>query len=1068
MCLTCCFFVGGNAMVNNKLCKYYMVILIICFVLCVIGTDAMYVLADESYKVYADDEDIREFIDGTGTYFDKAHPFYKDNEGNVVYCVQAGIAGADKNGISGYNEGGAQIIKSPELLEKLNHITSLGYPNNYSQYAVGGTNDSPIYSSGLLISGEILKCTEDEAHAATAFAIHKLMVDNKSIYPEAAYGNDITINSYVNKSTASCDMVKIIDKLYSLEGKGEASINIEWVILEGEEYITSENPFPTGQGMDEYMTLYARITSNNCVVDNISLINQEGYVTGASIKEIQYLSAFERLVKIEIQDNAENYLRNVGINCEAVSGTLSNIKIMGNTSYQDIAVVTKPGKLKQSITGRFSDGKMGIQKLDYSTKMPIKDVTFGLYSDEACNNEIARVITDENGFASLEDIEPGKYYIKELDCPLGYVLDDSIYDLDILPDLDTCVVIYNQRVPITIIINKTDRETGRSEPQGDAKLNGAKYGVYAAEDIMRIDGCSGIVTKKDELVGQITIGFKNMGFIDGLYPGKYYIREIEAPVGYKLDDTKYFVDCTISSHSITDIRQNIVVSDDVKKQAFQLIKYYEGRNDEEIYLEGAGFSAWLISDLSTDENGEYIVEGCEPYPIGKDGGIEIFTDKNGYACSKEIPYGTYLVRETTVPEGFLPIEDIIITISEDSDIPLELGMLKDEHDVSKIRVLKKDFESGVNIVGAELALYDSAGTEIDRWISDNEEHIIEGLTIGEKYILKEIKAPYGYLLANDIEFYPEDLDELLLVMYDKSPKGKITIYKTGEIVETIETKNTAVGVAMGVEVGVKDSWLSGVEFKLYALKDVVSPDGSGKIVYQAGSEIKTVVTNDKGIAEFDDLPIGEYYLEETKTKDEYIIYPDKIYVTLQYVDQYTDTVNVVKNIYNERIKTTVKVIKKDGDTGKYLEGATFGLYAKNDIYDSNDNIVHPKDYIVARGVSDKDGEIIFDTIFFPGTYYVKEIEAPEGYNLTDEKFEVVILPGKNTEVEIEVLNYEKSKMTTETTTKIKPETKVLGEKETSQQVETGDASKPVLAVMLIIIVMCVFFVMKRFCSCLKD
>ncbi len=1063
-------------MVKNKLCKYYAVVLVFFIVVCVLTTDVLPTLAEDGYKVYAEDTDIREYIGGTGTYFEREHPFYKDSARNIVYCVQGGVAGANKNGISGYTEGNAEIIKSPELVDRLNRITSLGYPNNYSQYVVGGTTDNPIYLSGLLIEGEIFQCTEYEARAATAFALHKLMIDNKVSYPDATFGNDITIDSYVKGNASACDIAALVDKLYSAKPNDEASIKIQWIKYEDDQYVESNAPVPFGQGMNEYMTVYARVVSSDCVVNNITLNNQDGYVLESNIKEIKYISPFERIIKIEIKDIQDNYTRSVGLECEAISSDINATKIMGNSVYQDVAVVTSPKKIKQSITGTFSDGKIGIKKLDYETKQPISGVEFMLYSDEECNDEMYILTTDDNGFVPLDNIKPGKYYIKELKCPIGYVLDESVYEIDIVPELESYIVIYNHRVPITIIANKVDKETGKTDAQGDADLKGAVYGVFAAENIMRIDGHSGLIAKKDDLVGQITIGFKNSGQLDGLYPGKYYLKELEAPKGYKIDEEIYPVDCTISDTTVTEVRKEITLSDEVKKQAFQLKKYYEGKNDEQLPLEGAGFTAWLISDLNVDADGNYIIDGCEPYPIGKDGEIEMFTDKDGYACSEELPYGTYLVRETTVPEGFLPIEDIIVTISEDSDTPLELGMLKDERDGIQIRISKKDFETGNNIEGAELVLLDETEYEIDRWISGKEEHTVDGLIKGKKYILREVSAPYGYLLAEDIEFYIDDLEELSIVMYDKSAKGKIIIHKTGEIIETIETLTTELGSSLGVDVSVKNSGLDGVEFKLYAAEDIYCSDGSKTLIYKGGEEIKTAITNEKGIAEFDDLPLGKYYIVETKTKPEYILYPDKVYVDIKYMDQYTEIICVEEDIYNERIKSEIKVIKKDGETGETIEGAVFAVYAAEDIYDSKKNVVHPKDYMVSRGISDINGEIIFDDIKFPGKYYVKEIEAPKGYKLNDEKQEINILAGENTFLEMVVFNYPKDDIKDDTTTEITTENKleddnktiVKGEMETSQQIETGDASHPLIAVMLMLFVISALIIVKHFSSYSKD
>ena len=185
----------------------------------------------------------------------------------------------------------------------------------------------------------------------------------------------------------------------------------------------------------------------------------------------------------------------------------------------------------------------------------------------------------------------------------------------------------------------------------------------------------------------------------------------------------------------------------------------------------------------------------------------------------------------------------------------------------------------------------------------------------------------------------------------------------------------------------KDS-LAGVTFDVYAKEDIVSADGLDTVYHKAGDKVATIVTNDKGIARIDDLPLGKYYLVETKTIDGFVLDDTPIEADLSYIDQNKKFVFAGMDVTNERQKVQITVTKTDSETKEALEGAVFGLFEKEDIVNKDGKVIVKADTQIERTVTGKDGKAAFTSDLPLGQYYVKEIEAPKGYVKSDKIFDV--------------------------------------------------------------------------------
>ena len=1057
-------------MMKNRLCKSLLCAILMGLLLfsAIYGRFNAVSYAADEYKIYAEDGDVRDYITGHGSYFDVKHSFYKDSDGKVVYCLQSGMRGADESGTSGYQNGDADILLSQTLVNRVNEVVSRGYPSRYGTYIVGGTKAAPVYETGLLIDGTIYKCTAEEARAATAFAVHRQMIEYQKVNPEVVIGNNKDIVDYENGKLAVNDVVNIQEQIFKEGNNEKAYITIEWLQMSADDsLVVTDIPTPSEVNLDN-IYLYAKIASYGCVVNSISLMQGEVYVQDAIIEDISYVSAFERIVKIKVPNTTVSNKSRIGIACNAETGGGVDSLIMGNDDYQDIMVITNSNGICEEKEGYMPGGSSGINKLDYDTKNPIAGVGFGIYSDAGCTAQVAVVETDSTGFASVDELESGEYYVKELYTHEGYILDDGVYEISVYPNSFSNLIIYNKRISIKIVLEKQDADNNSGVSQGDATLVGAVYGVYAREDIVRIDGYSGVIHNKDELVHKIVIGKNGKGYVTDLYPGKYYIKEITPPDGYVLDTAEYDVDCQVQDASCEIISRKVVVKDRVKKQSFEILKLKESNGGDEEPLAGAGFKAWLVSDLTVDDDGEYVVTDCEPYPIGKDGSMEMFTDANGYACSAELPYGVYLVRETTVPDGYLPVDDFMVTIFEDSREPQQLGELVDAKERTSVGFIKQDYDSDIAVSGAILALMDSEGNIVDRWESGVERHIVDNLIVGDTYTLVEECAPYGYLKSEDIVFKCEASkteDGNLVVMKDRMAKGKIHINKSGDIISQVVWQNSEDGEAEGANIFYVEETLENVEFKLLAAEDIVKPDGSGNVVFAKGSEIATAVTDENGIAIFDNLWLGEYLLVETKTSEEHVLNQEPVHVSLAYIDQNTECVEAAYTLKNNRIESTLTVNKYDGDSKEKLAGAEFGVYAEEDIYGRDGILMFPKDYLISSRVSDETGKAVFNDSLIPGKYYIKELKAPDNYYVSGEKHSFEIKAGENTIVEFDVANYKKGIVLGESGTFEQEETQIREtpqQKEAPQQVQTGDEFQPIVVVMLIVAMIAILLLVIYF------
>ncbi len=670
-----------------------------------------------------------------------------------------------------------------------------------------------------------------------------------------------------------------------------------------------------------------------------------------------------------------------------------------------------------------------IHKQDGETKNPLAGGTFALYAGSAivsykgdnlvaAGTLIETVVTGADGSAAFAaDLPVGFCYeIREVAPPAGYTFGVEKYEFSFSAAAQTQAVsefgytFSNDRITATLSLHKKDAETGNE--QGDAQLAGAVYALYAREAVVHPDGKTGTLYEKDALVTTMTTDAVGDAKAENLPLGKYYLKEITPSAGYLLDANEYDVDCTKYDPGKYLILVEATVKEQVIKQPFQVIKAANNGKTDADLIKGAGFTAWLVSDLMKNADGSYNFSNAEPVALGANGETESFTDEKGHATSVPLPFGTYIVRETTTPKNYAPVDDFIVTIKENNPTkPQVWRVLLDEEFAAKLKIYKADSATGRTILlpGAEFSIYDVDNDTFVEQVTTYPQTVKHTtfttdesgtLTLPETlrpghYRITEINAPFGYTLNRaeaDVTISDEALHQVDAVsgdlvievtMHDAPARGRVTVYKEGETLSHYEDGQFIYEVQR----------LPGATFEVIAAEDIYTADnqrdanGNRYLEYAAGTVVAMLTTDENGEARTEDLPLGTYKVIEKKAPVGYVLKAEPVTVTLAYADQETEIVVEAATVADARQKVSLVVEKKAKDKDIRLPGATLGLYAGEDIR-AHDTVIVPAGTCIATAVSDETGSVAFDIDLPLGKYLVNELQAPVGYVLSDEVVEL--------------------------------------------------------------------------------
>ena len=607
------------------------------------------------------------------------------------------------------------------------------------------------------------------------------------------------------------------------------------------------------------------------------------------------------------------------------------------------------------------------------------------------------VTTNANGEIDISDLAPGTYTITEENID-RYVPNQS-QSITVASNKTSSVSFYNILKKFRVTVTKQDYEKGHA--QGDAKLGGAVYGLY----------------KGDELIAQYTTDSNGSFTTDYYVCGTdWTVREITPSEGYLLNDTVYKVgadpkDYTVEYNNAPDM----TVMEQVIKGKISIIKHTDdGETQIETPEKGAEFQVYLKSA------GSFV-------NADKDERDTIVCDEDGFASTKLLPYGVYTVHQTKGWAGRELITDFDVFINKDGKTYKFL--INNKNFESYLKVVKLDKETGKQIAyeGAAFEIYDSDNhrvtmqytypqvTSVHTFYTNKEGYLItpERLPYGY-YTLKEVQAPYGYVLDDtpipfSITQENSSTDTGVTVVKvkarDVAQKGIINITKTGEIFSSVEENNGVYTPKYSI------GNLKGAVFEIYAAEDITTLDGT--VRYEQGTLVDTVTTDDDGIAKSKELYLGKYTVIEKTAPNGFVHNGTKYDIELTYAGQNVSVTSTELSVYNERQRVSVslkKIMAEDktfgiGNNGE-ITSVRFGVYAGEDIKANNGDVI-PKDALITFANCDKNGNISFDCDLPVGfKWYAKEIATDEHYILSNIKYEFdTEYQGQNVKViDIEVNN----------------------------------------------------------------
>lgn len=706
-----------------------------------------------------------------------------------------------------------------------------------------------------------------------------------------------------------------------------------------------------------------------------------------------------------------------------------------NMNTYEIDVENEPAK-----------GYIRLVKTDRANGAPIAGVQFDICeNDEYGQALIASMVTDEHGVAVSPPLRKGRYVVREHGETAGYVFEEIALDATVKSDETTELTATNQPVFVRLKLYKRDEEeyegdrphasarperaSALPEPgnisapatRGDGVLTGAVFEVLAGENITDRQG--NIVYAKGDIVIEslITAGEEASVTTNELWPGLYEIIELSPPLGYQASGESIFVDARSAAGQSTEaiVTYEGVVTNEILYGAFSIVKLLGSASGDpapdrvEQPEPGAEFDVFLKSAGSYENAREFERD-------------HIVTDENGYAMTRALPYGIYTIRQTKGKDGYEikgPI-DVQITGTENLVNP-PIVTLSDRPIRYRLRFIKKDAETGktITLSHASFKLKDDAGNyvtqkvyypterEIDTFITDE----TGGVTLPETviwglYRLEEVQAPEGYLIRDeDFSVFvgnsgdtPDETYQLDIEIPNEPVKGCVVLEKKGLLLTGFDVSTDAYGNEVHTPV-YEEGYLPGAVFEVRAAEDITGMDGTRW--YEQGALVDTITTTASGADASIELPLGRYMLTEISAPEGYALDETPREIDLRCTDEHTPLVELHMVVENEYMPAEIRMQKEkevlqteetaDGTVIQTVatapgEGFVFGLFSETDIRVSDVTLL--TDTLVAAGATDANGALTFAGYYPHGEYYIRELQAPEGWKLNPMKFPVPLDP----------------------------------------------------------------------------
>ena len=590
-------------------------------------------------------------------------------------------------------------------------------------------------------------------------------------------------------------------------------------------------------------------------------------------------------------------------------------------------------------------------------------------------------ITDRSGIARFKDVLIGTgYTLEEVDTAIRYVI----------PEKQTAAVEWNTVTNKSfhnilkkwnVTVTKSDKETGT--PQGDASLAGAVYGIFKGEQL--------IDTYTTDENGQFTTKYYVCG-------NDWTVREITPSEGYLLDTTIHKISAEPELYTLEYNSASNDVNEQVIKGNIAIIKHTDNGETQ-------------IETPEIEATFEVYPKSAGSYEDAKETERDFLTcDENGFAQTKDMPYGVYVVEQTSGWDGRELMKPFDVFISADGQTYRYL--INNANFESYIKIVKVDAETGkiIPYAGAGFQLYRTDGSlitqsftyptpvTIDTFYTNDEGYLItpEKLEYGSGYSLVEVSAPYGYVLSSEPVYFDvvqdDSTDEdgiavIEVVKENTAQKGVIKISKSGEVFSSVTESEGMYQPVYSVQ------GLAGAVYEITAAEDIYTLDGT--LRYAAGEVVDTVTTDETGLAESKPLYLGKYEIREIEAPYGMVLNGEIHAAELVYAGQEIEITETAASFYNERQKAAVsldKVLEQNnlfgiGANGE-LSAVTFGLFAAETLTAADGSAIPADGLLEILSVDENDRAVCKTDLPF-GSFYFKELSTDEHYILSDEKYPVV-------------------------------------------------------------------------------
>lgn len=962
-------------------------------------------------------------------------------DGKVVYCIEPGITRTMGESFTGYGEDFWKnypsdlndTIEPDDIKVLLGRIMQYGYQGNLStswksQNASDADKIAHAYATQILVWETIVgERDANFKHVSTGSfdtvkscvsKNHPLYSKINSYYDEivTSVQNHTKIPSFMNKSSSKAQTVELEwnGKEYSAsltDTNGVLSKFSFTADVTGMKFSTSGNTLTITTDTAPSDTV--KITATRSQQRSGIIVWSDGNIGGGKQDTITYTASVSDPVKAFVNlkvsygsakiiktsedgkvDGISFTIKGEGINETVKTNSKGEINVdnlkpgtytvteQGYDKYEPQETRRVTVLAGQTATVSFNNvlrrGDLVVTKT--SEDGLVEGVKFHLFGTSLSGIEVNEfAVTGKDGKAKFNDVLIGTgYTLEEVDTAIRYVVPAN-QKAAIEWNKTTEKSVTNVLKKFNVTVTKSDKEAGTA--QGDASLAGAKYGIYKGDQLVDT-----YVTDEN---GQFTTAYYVCG-------NDWSIKEIEPSEGYLLDGTSYHVGAEAENYKVEkNATPAVGVTETVIKGNMTIIKHTDdGETQIETPEEGAEFAVYLKSsgsyDAAKDTEKDYLV--C---------------DENGFAQSKNMPYGIYTVHQVKGWEGRELMKDFDVFIAKDGATYRYL--INNANFESFIKVIKVDAETGKTIpyAGAAFQIYTPEGelvsmtftypevTTIDTFYTDADGMLItpERLEYGKGYSLVEVTAPYGYVLNSDpvkFDVTQDDSTEesgIIVVEVKKentAQKGIIKISKSGEVFATVTESGDIYQPVYEVK------GLAGATYEITAAEDIITLDGT--LRYSAGEVVDTVTTNEDGVAESKALYLGKYEIREIEAPYGMVINNEIHSAELVYAGQEIEITETSASFTNDRQKVEVslsKVMAQDTKfgigSGNELSAVTFGLYAAEELTAADGSVIPADGLIEILSVSENGKASVKSDLPF-GNYYVQEISTDCHYILSEEKF----------------------------------------------------------------------------------